>query len=304
MNFFSRFLPQRNPILLISFANLQQVQATSLMRYDTQDGSMRWVDMGLNGTVTISSTTGICGADNKVYVLAISSDVTHVFAFDQASLAPLWHQALPESHDVHSIAIEGQYAYIVSTGTDEVIRYRVMPDAFVDPHVAWTPSGAGKDTHHLNSVTSHQGEIFVTGFGPKKSERWSSADDGYIFNLTQGHYVKMGLYHPHTIVSHNGALYYCDSSRAAFASMDGPLVELKGYVRGACFSGKSVVHIGTSMGRKVSKSTGIVNNPADDGENWGFCGITRYDLRSKTTSIMDLSEYGQEIYDVYYLASH
>lgn len=304
MKFFSRFLPQRDPILLISFSNLGSAQASSLMRYDTQDGSINWVDMGLAHEITISSTTGICAAENRLYVLAIRSDVTHIFAFDRTSLAPLWHQALPEIIDAHSIAIEGQHAYIVSTGTDEVMRYRITEKTLVAPQVAWTPSSAGKDTHHLNSVTNHQGNMYVTGFGPKKSERWSSADDGYIYNLTQDTYIKTGVYHPHTLISHNGTLYYCDSSRAAFSNMDGPLVELEGYVRGACFSSKTVAYIGTSMGRKVSKSTGIVNNPADNGEDWGFCGITRFDTHSKTTSAIDLSQYGREIYDVYYLASH
>ncbi|MCA9894184.1 MAG: DUF4915 domain-containing protein [Anaerolineae bacterium] len=302
MNFLSRLLPQKHPVLLISFSNLQKPRSTSLLRYDTRDGSETWVDLGLDKEASISSCTGISGHDGRLYLLATRRDVTHVFAFSQASLEPLWHQALPDVKDAHSLALLGPYAYVVSTGTDEVMRYTVTDQGFNDPQVAWTPSGADHDTHHLNSVTSHQGDVYVSGFGPKKTERWSSADDGYIYNLSKDTYVKTAVYHPHTVISYRGSLYYCDSSRAAFASMDAPLVSLEGYVRGACFTSKNIVYVGTSMGRKVSKSTGIVNNPADNGEDWGFCGITRFDLTTRQQTKIDFSAHGREIYDIYHLA--
>jgi len=57
--------------------------------------------------------------------------------------------------------------------------------------------------------------------------------------------------------------------------------------------------------RKVSKSTGIENNPDDPGASGGECGIGVYDLAGGEPHLLaeiDLSEHGKEIYDLLCLA--
>jgi hypothetical protein len=302
MTLFSRFLKARHPVLLISFCNMQQAQASALLRYDTRDGSSTWVDMGHDqGAISISSV-GLCDTGQLLLHVAILKNVPHAFAFDRKTLTLRWYQPLPDVQDPHSIAAADGRVYIVSTGSDEVIQYTLADDGLVSPNSLWTPSGIGQDTHHINSVTTYKGDVYVTGCGPKKGARWSTADDGYIYNITQDVFIKKQIYHPHTLIVHQDTFYYCDSSRAAFASLDKPLTTLEGYVRGAAFTSKHVAYIGTSLGRKISKSTGIVDNPADDGEDWGFCGVTRFDLRTKEQIRIDLTQYGREIYDIYHLA--
>ena len=62
---------------------------------------------------------------------------------------------------------------------------------------------------------------------------------------------------------------------------------------------------GSSVARKVSKSTGLINNPADPGEEAGSCAVNIFHLSSATVSDrlahISLGDYAPEIYDLLYL---
>jgi len=59
------------------------------------------------------------------------------------------------------------------------------------------------------------------------------------------------------------------------------------------------VCIGSNVGRRLSKSTGLIANPADPGAATGRCGITVGDVtRGRHVKRLDLGWVGGEIYDM------
>ena len=214
-------------------------------------------------------------------------------------LAPVFYQNLPDAKDIHSILAWNERLYIVSTGTDEVLAYDILHNKLGNPQVIWRASLKHKDTHHVNSIVENNGELFISAFGPKSGELWSSALNGYIQNITNDRQVKSGIYHPHSLSARNGQFYYCESYKGTFCSLDNQLLQLSGYARGISWLSDEKVCVTTSIGRKISRSTGLIGNPADPGEPEGNCTLTIKDITNGETSTeMDFSWFGPEIYDV------
>ena len=101
------------------------------------------------------------------------------------------------------------------------------------------------------------------------------------------------------MVAANGRLYYCASrNRTVCIHGGGQSEPLPGYTRGLCCVGEHL-YVGTSVGRKVSKSTGLINNPADPGAQEGICSISRLSAETLAVeSTVDLSHVATEIYDL------
>jgi hypothetical protein len=155
------------------------------------------------------------------------------------------------------------------------------------------------DIHHLNSVVGWRDDLLVSGFGKKAGPRWNSAQDGFIFNICTGVRVASGIYHPHSMATLGETVVYCESSNMAVRAVRTNRIQyLPGYTRGLCVADDKLF-VATSKGRKVSKSTGLINNPEETGVPAGRCTISR--LSRDTFHIeetIDLSSYGNEIYDL------
>jgi hypothetical protein len=208
------------------------------------------------------------------------------------------YEELPFLRDGHSITWHNGATYLVSTGTDQVLR--LQDNGSVD--VFWQASDAGRDTVHLNGLVWHNGECFVSGFGPKKSQLWRSADDGFIYNISKREYALQGVYHPHSPVFAADDLWVCESSRASVISRRGVRVETPwGYLRGLHCT-DSALYVGSTFGRNRSKSTGVlIDNWADPGFRSGICGVGIIDLAAgapKIGDFFDLSSYAEEIYAI------
>jgi len=201
----------------------------------------------------------------------------------------------------HSIAVCDHRIYIASASTDAIVEY----DPSCGESIHWSDNADGKDTIHLNSILWHQGSLYFSAFGKKKGELWSTAEEGYLKELSSGRTVLAPLFHPHSVTAYGEYLYCCESSRIAVHRSDGDcLVVDAGYVRGLLVQ-SDVLCIGISRGRKRSKSTGkIVDNPADPGELTDRCGVLVYHTRegrlseSNPAGWIDLGEYSNEIYDL------
>jgi len=167
---------------------------------------------------------------------------------------------------------------VVSTSTDSVIRYTLSPLGVDAPQEVWRASESGVDIHHINSIIEWDGNLVILAFGPKDGTLWASASNGYIHDITRDIRVKSGIYHPHSLCTGGERLYYCESVRGLFCSLEGPIFPLPGYARGVCWLADDLVCVGSSIGRRVSKSTGLIANPADPGDPTGTCSITRIGL--------------------------
>jgi hypothetical protein len=282
--------------ILLSFCNLPTPLRTGILRLDLDSEEAAEVELGSEANV--ESCTGLSADGNRIYALFLSDGIYLIGALSRNDLQPVFRQPLPEIKDGHSILAKEEYLYVVSTGTDEIFRYDLGPKGVSNPVVIWRASDTTTDTHHVNSITGWDGNLVISAFGPKFGTLWSSAFDGYIHDISRNRSIKGGIYHPHSLAVHRNRLYYFESYRKLLWCLEGPVSGLDAYSRGVCWASEHLVCVGSSVGRRFSRSTGLAN-PADPGELAGSCGIRLSDIRlGRTVKEINLQWFGPEIYDV------
>ena len=288
--------------LLISFCNNNIVSSSQTVfakipsNFDSSRIELYPVFSGVQDV--ISSITGLCQDENSIYLLQPGYP-SRLVALSKESFHVLFEQDLPEISDAHSMMSRDGRLYIISTGTDEVISYEINENSLIKPEVVWQASSIRKDTHHINSIIKVNEEIFISAFGPKKGALNSSAKNGYIYNITSDTFLTEGIYHPHTLSESNGLIFYCESSKRRFCSVNNEVVTLNGYTRGTAWLNDDIVCLATSIGREVSKSTGEILNPSNPGKPDGKCELICLNVLTKQILCKaDLSIFGPEIYDL------
>jgi hypothetical protein len=295
----------KDKYILVSFCNIP-ARTTSplavLQLLEKGDRQVSYAPVSLGYPDLVTTATGMTRSGGRIFVLFESREKkTCVAALQENDLTPLFQYELPEVKDGHSILATGACLYVVSTGTDEVICYDIKEKSLENPRVIWQASDTKRDTHHVNSITEHDGDILVSAFGPKTGDLWATASNGYIFNITTGMLVADGIHHPHSLSFRNGRVYYSDSHRNTFCVMGEaePIFGLSGYSRGISWFSDKLACMATSIGRRTSRSTGMITNPADPGEPAGECTLLLGDIsKKKIVKKFDLSWFGPEIYDV------
>ncbi|MFN8526580.1 MAG: DUF4915 domain-containing protein [Chloroflexota bacterium] len=226
---------------------------------------------------------------------------SHLLVLDGRSLDQVSRYTLQRGRDVHSLHFWGNVLYAVSTGTDELLALTIKDGSVVDEQVAWRPDpdGPREDRHHLNAVTTVAGELAVSGFGRKDGILWSTATDGFVVGISTGSRLVSGLHHPHSPLDLGSDVAYCESGLGAVrAVQSGRVQKLGGYARGLCMVGDQLF-VGTSLGRRVSRSLGVMTNRGEPGATVGQCAVSR--LRASDLSVeasVELGRYAQEIYDL------
>lgn len=260
-------------------------RSSCLVLLDLESHAKRWVDVGLGGG-ELYGGLGLVADERFVYHLSFvgPEQASHLSVLDRASLEVVHTQALPEVADGHSLVRRGDELVVVSTGTDEIIAYRLDGPRATDPHLLWTPTGSGSDTHHVNSATVVDGELLCSAFGAKTGEAWASATEGYIRNVTTGTTVVAGLRQPHTATWHDGLLYFCNSAMGTVDSTVGPVASLAGYSRGLAFDADGSLYTATSVGRPWSEMA-------------GRCAVVQISPGGMRTEI-GLAPFGAEVYDL------
>src|SRR5919108_1915325 len=97
--------------VLVSFCNLRDYRKTALLKVNCDSESVEEVRLGWHDA--IAGSTGISIANKKIYVLFISRDVQYLTVLRLDNLRPIFHQALPEIKDGHSVLAFDKYLYIV-----------------------------------------------------------------------------------------------------------------------------------------------------------------------------------------------
>jgi len=240
------------------------------------------------------------------YLSCFQDGETHIFPLSEKDFQPVRYQRLPEIKDPHSMLFYDSYIYVVSTGTDRVIRYKYQDNSLlVDPEVVWCASNRKADTHHINSIISFEGEILISAFGPKSSKKWTSAKNGYIYNISQGKVLVENIYHPHTISVRNGDIYYCESRTSEFHSINkGYIDKFNGYLRGVTWLSDEFVCIGSSNRGKNNIVRKLLTRITKKDFIHGSSKLYLYNVRSKQIlDIVDLSSNGPEVYDLLYVSN-
>jgi hypothetical protein len=283
--------------MLVSFCNFSAPRATAIFRLEP--GSDNLSEARMMFPHRVEGCTGMTGDGARIYVLSVSEGAYHLMALTRNELEFVFCQPLPEVKDGHSLLAKDRKLYVVSTGTDEIFRYNLAPQGVSDPRVIWRATVSGTDTHHVNSITEWQGNLVASAFGPKFGTLWTSALEGYIHDISRDMRIKSGVYHPHSLSVRGDRLYYLESQRKLLCSLGGPLFSVPGYPRGVCWLSDDLVCIGSNVGRGLSKSTGLIANPADPGKPSGSCGITVGDVKTgRRVKQLDLGWVGGEIYDI------
>ena len=291
--------------VLVSFCNIPEHTTSPLavLQLDQRKGELlSYAPVALGYPELVTTATGLTFADGKIFVLFTSrGNKTYVAALNEHDLSSLFYYELAEIKDGHSILAIKDCLYVVSTGTDEVVRYDIQEKTLENPQVFWRASDTKQDTHHINSIVEYHGDLLISGFGKKTGQLWSTATNGYIFNITSNSFMADGIHHPHSLSIRNGKIYYSDSHRNAFCMVGNSetIFDLQGYTRGISWLSDDLVCLATSMGRRVSKSTGLIGNAADPGELVGECGLLLGNIsKKKIVGKIDLSWFGPEIYDI------
>ena len=298
--------------VLLSLCNLAVMTTSPLVCVqfpdDLKDGLISFAPVSLGYPDLIFTSTGLTSFKGKIFVLFLPrGGPYHIAALNEDDLWPLYYQKLPEVKDGHSILAFDNYLYVVSTGTDEIICYEIKEKSLENPKVVWQASDKKTDTHHINSIAERNGEILISAFGPKSGQLWTSSSNGYIYNITTNSSVASGIHHPHSISVNNGNIYYSNSHRNSFCvvGQTTSIFDLDGYTRGVSWLSNDLACVATSIGRKISKSTGLIANPADPGESAGKCSLfVGKVLENKIIREVDVSSFGTEIYDILTLQGH
>lgn len=295
--------------ILASFCNLPKLTRAPIACVKLRDKGKLTplayapVSIGFPGLIT--SATGITQFQSRIFVLFSSLEDYYIAFINAENLRPITYCKVPEVKDGHSLLAYNNRLFIASSGTDEVISYEITDNGITNPQVVWQASNEKRDTHHVNSIVVRDGELIVSAFGPKEGKLWSTAQNGYIYNITRGEFVKEKIYHPHSLSVRNGKIYYTESHHNTLCSLDeGELFHLNGYTRGITWLSDDLVCIASSIGRKISRSTRLVANPGDPGEPAGECGLFIGSISShRIIAHIDMSQYGPEIYDALVLES-
>jgi len=156
------------------------------------------------------------------------------------------------SLDLHDVHWHEDRIHVVATQINTVFE---LDSAFAELR-HWTLPGE-EDSQHLNSFCVHGGRLLASRFGTFRAHRGYKGltrGAGEVIDVETGEVLIAGLSQPHSLVSHQGELWLCDSeARTLRCYRDFVQVAsypLDGYVRGLAFAGDSV-HVGLSRSRNV-----------------------------------------------------
>jgi len=242
---------------------------------------------GLEG----NGVTGMCYHNQKLVLMLQRNPSTLLFLNQQLQV----EQVVPMEglKGVHTILSWHDELVVSVTRQDRIVRL----DGAFKQHEVWS-TGSMHDTIHLNSLCVHQNRLYATAFGQKKDQLWSSADQGYVFDVATSEPMIKPIWHPHSLVSYDGQLCCCHSTFQQVISAQGVVADqLPGYTRGLYLDDELLI-CGLSIGRLVSHSTGIkISNQTGVGKRAGSCGVyVRF--ADQTEALIDLSHLGSEVFEV------
>lgn len=287
-------------ILLASFCNIPTPTSSPVLAIELplgKDSKITPINIGSSNIV--NTATGLAKGAGKVFIAYLSKNKFHISALDENTLETLFCQEFPNSKDTHSMLVDEDWLYTVSTGTDEIIRYKITNKDIRKPELVYAAGRDRAENNHINSIHKFNGNIIISGFGKSRMENaWRTAHDGFVFNVSKGIVLKDKIYQPHSVSSSGKELFYCESGYGKFFSTTSMISKLNGYTRGVQFL-KNTAYVGTSIGRSKKKKSPIFYNPADYGKANGRCAIHKIDTnKRKVVGSLELGWFAPEIYDL------
>jgi hypothetical protein len=311
-------------ILLVSFCNLNLARPDApplALLPDPAEPVLLIPTEPLPGIVGI---TGLFADERFVYAVGQScpapgttgnaARLSELLTFDRADLSLRDRYTFRLGRDVHSLTAVDGGLIAVSTGTDALIELALRDGEVQGEHVHWRadPVGEPADHVHLNAVVNRHGTgtLLVSGFGRRTGPTWTSARDGFVREVATrtgapGPILATGLPQPHSLLLDGDRVLLCASRTRTVCTLSGDrFAALPGYARGLCHDGPAALCIGTSVGRRTSRSrtpsdSTPIANPHDPGTPTGDCAILRVDrTNGRELNRVVLSPRFTEIYDL------
>ena len=159
---------------------------------------------------------------------------------------------MQRSLDLHDLHWHAGRLYVVATQINGV--FELDADFVEQRH--WLFSGE-EDSQHINSICVHDGRILASRFGrflEHRGYKGATQEAGDVFDVETGESLLAGLSQPHSLASHGGWLWLCDSEARTLRRFrdfrpDGAF-PLDGYARGLAF-GDGVAYVGLSRSRNA-----------------------------------------------------
>lgn len=280
-------------MILATICNIDKKSSSGLLLLDDD---LSWCkSVVLPPEVPPAGITGMAISDRELILVSQNGVVV---VLDRETLALKGATPPVLSRDTHSILLHEGKLYVMATGLNAVVVLSFDNWKVSSEQIYWNMCDIhhGVDIDHLNSLCLHEGKILISGFGPKSSRLWASAENGFVIDISSRRKLFEGLKQPHSLMSFHGSLLVCESAKCRVLDLsNGKESVLDGYVRGLC-EGSKGLYAAVSKGRTVSKSTGLVTtNPQDEGDRHGCSGIFLINrdtfLVSKVFEISDLEFY-------------
>jgi len=278
--------------------------------FDLESRSFSWVNLGVQER-GVTGATGMARAEDRYYVLLQHEGGRNSLLSLDNNLRVIGVWSLKRVQDGHSMVWRRGELYVVSTGTNSIIKVR--PDRQgVHEEEFWRYGHYSGDAVHINSLAFDDQGLYISLFGPKgQHDNWMYADGGQILFLEAKdltpRIVLEELFHPHSLCWWRGELFFAESRRGRICSLSraggGNRVEVKewavlpGYVRGLAGEGKQL-YVAVSGLRRRSKSTGMRNTPPTDDSSLFESYIYQLDPLTGERSKERMTLYGTEIYDL------
>lgn len=301
-------------VLLATFPNQDKYlpRIFSLAAFDLNCGLgrelPRWVRSG--ATKYDLGVSGVVQVGNWLYCLIQSKVKPRLTSIDLRTWQVLHTYVCNYVIDPHSIIERNGSLFVVSSGTNAVIRFEVDNGHVISEQLHWRPDCVSSDCDeiHLNSLACIDGRIVVSHFGGRDSSgEW--LHEGLVYDTERDKVIVDDLAHPHSLTQHQGHLYLADSFNGQVLigkpnDNDGytfDKVNVGGYPRGLVVDGGDLL-VAISARRLVSKSTGKVNiAPKREATR---SGIVRINLETRQTAkCIDLQDYGSELYDLHIVSA-
>lgn len=288
--------------VLISFCNTKGKKGNpNLLLLNVLNGKQKWIDIDIDN----KGFRGLAIDAKYIYTLYQKKTLGTLVIINRSNFGVVLEQDLPKLLEPHSMLLDKGCLYIVSAGNDQIQRYELNYDDLSVSYkdIFWFPKGSKHkaDTHHINSIYKFQGQFFISGLGLKKGEKLSTARNGYVCNITSGQEEIGNIYHPHSIIITKAGIYFCESATRRVKLNQKTLITLKrGYIRGL-WTNDEILVVGTSSGRKHSRSTKKVNNIWDPGQLESACDVSVYDLKARIPRLINKFDFlpaKKEIYEI------
>lgn len=229
---------------------------------------------------------GLAVGPAGLLAVAGSKEQSFLATFDNDLRQTGWEE-LPGVIDPHGLVFDGGQLWVVSSGTNEVIRFDLR--AAGPSNATCIYAHGDEQPQHFNGIVRHSGRLILSAFGVAAAASRHASNTGYLIDVENGAEIRAGLDQPHSLVSCGGSLFFCESKPSLIWCDEGEPLALDGYLRGLALAPDGVVHVAACQPRPPRE---MLTADRGDAQIWSVTRDGTVLDRSPLTGM------GAEVYDL------